>query len=80
MTTIDFAPLFRSTIGFDRMQRLFDAATRMDETMPSYPPYNIEALGENAYRLTMAVAGFSTDELDVTIKEDTLSISASVVK
>ncbi len=80
MTTIDFAPLFRSTIGFDRMQRLFDAATRMDETMPSYPPYNIEALGENAYRLTMAVAGFSTDELDVTIKEDTLSISATVAK
>ena len=77
MTTIDFAPLFRSTIGFDRMQRLFDAATRMDETMPSYPPYNIEALGENAYRLTMAVAGF---ELDVTIKEDTLSISATVAK
>jgi molecular chaperone IbpA len=43
MTTIDFAPLFRSTIGFDRMQRLFDAATRMDESVSSYPPYIIEA-------------------------------------
>ena len=80
MTTIDFAPLFRSTIGFDRMQRLFDAATRMDESVSSYPPYNIEALGEDAYRLTMAVAGFSSDDLDVTVKEDTLSISAKVAK
>ena len=80
MTTFDFAPLFRSTIGFDRMQRLLDAATRMDESVPSYPPYNIEALGEDAYRLTMAVAGFSNDDLDVTVKEDTLSISAKVAK
>ena len=80
MTTIDFAPLFRSTIGFDRMQRLLDATTRMDESVPSYPPYNIEALGEDAYRLTMAVAGFSNDDLDVTVKEDTLSISAEVAK
>ena len=80
MTTIDFAPLFRSTIGFDRMQRLIDAATRMDETVASYPPYNIEALGENAYRLTMAVAGFSADDLDITVKEDTLSISGKAAK
>jgi len=80
MTTIDFAPLFRSTIGFDRMQRLFDAATRMDESMFSYPPYNIEALSEDAYRITMAVAGFSADDLDVTVKEDTLSISGKVAK
>ena len=80
MTTIDFAPLFRSTIGFDRMQRLLDATTRMDESVPSYPPYNIEALGEDAYRLTMAVAGFSNDDLDVTVKEHTLSISAEVAK
>ena len=80
MTTIDFAPLFRSTIGFDRMQRLLDATTRMEESVPSYPPYNIEALGEEAYRLTMAVAGFSNDDLDVSVKEDTLSISAEVAK
>ena len=80
MTTIDFAPLFRSTIGFDRMQRLFDAATRTDESMFSYPPYNIEALGEDAYRITMAVAGFSADDLDVTVKEDTLLISGKVAR
>lgn len=80
MTTIDFAPLFRSTIGFDRMQRLFDAATRVDESMFSYPPYNIESLGEDTYRITMAVAGFSTGELDITVKEDTLLISAKLAK
>jgi molecular chaperone IbpA len=80
MTTIDFTPLFRSTIGFERMQRLFDAATHTDESVSSYPPYNIEALGEDAYRLSMAVAGFSTDDLDITVKEDTLSISGKAAK
>lgn len=75
MRTIDFSPLFRSTIGFDRMQRLIDSATGVDESSLSYPPYNIEVLGEDAYRITMAVAGFSEDEIDITAKESTLLIS-----
>jgi len=75
MRTIDFSPLFRSTVGFDRMQRLMDAAMRTDESNLSYPPYNIESRGENAYRITMAVAGFARDDLDITLKENTLTIT-----
>jgi molecular chaperone IbpA len=75
MSDFDFSPLFRSTIGFDRLMRLADAATRVDATSLSYPPYNIEATGDNAYRLTMAVAGFSDDELDVTVKESDLTVA-----
>ena len=75
MRTIDFTPLFRSTVGFDRMQRLMDAAMRADESNLSYPPYNIESFGENAYRITMAVAGFGQDDIDITVKENTLTIS-----
>jgi molecular chaperone IbpA len=74
MDGFDFSPLFRSTIGFDRLMRLADTATRL-EGGNAFPPYNIESTGENAYRLTMAVAGFSPDELDVTVKENALLIS-----
>ena len=76
MNTIDFSPLFRSTVGFDRMQRLIDAAMQADTANYSYPPYNIETRGENAYRITMAIAGFGADDLDVTVKENTLTVSA----
>ncbi len=72
MNALDFSPLFRSTIGFDRLTQLVDAAQRPEA---SYPPYNIEVVGDNAYRLTMAVAGFSPDELDITAKDDTLIVS-----
>src|SRR5579871_5150700 len=72
MNSFDFSPLFRSTIGFDRLMQLAESATRLDA---SYPPYNIEVTGESSYRLTMAVAGFSPDELDVTVKENTLEVS-----
>ena len=75
MDRFDFSPLFRSTIGFDRLARLVDTATRVDSTALSYPPYNIEKTGEDSYRLTMAVAGFSRDELDLTVQESTLVIS-----
>ena len=75
MDRFDFSPLFRSTIGFDRLTRLVDAATRMDGTAPSYPPYNIEKTGEEAYRLTMAVAGFAPDELDITVQENSLLVT-----
>lgn len=78
MDTFDFAPLFRSTIGFDRLLRLADTATRFDGT--GYPPYNIETTGENAYRVTVAVAGFAPDELDVTVKENELLVSGKSKK
>jgi len=75
MDRFDFTPLFRSTIGFDRFARLVDAATRVDNSAMSYPPYNIEKTGEDAYRLTMAVAGFAQDELDITVHEGTLIVT-----
>jgi molecular chaperone IbpA len=74
MTTLDFSPLFRSTVGFDRLSRLMDTALRNDEA-GGYPPYNIEALGENAYRVTLAVAGFSPEDLTITSQENTLVVS-----
>src|SRR5215469_10134952 len=70
MDAFDFSPLFRSTIGFDRLVRL-NEAPRAD----TYPPYNIETTGENAYRLTMAVAGFASEDLDITVKDNTLLVS-----
>ncbi|MCW8952500.1 MAG: Hsp20 family protein, partial [Rhodospirillales bacterium] len=67
--------LFRSTIGFDRIQRMLDAAQTIEESTNAYPPYNIEVLEDSAYRITMAVAGFSEDDLDITVKENTLFVS-----
>jgi len=80
MDRFDFSPLFRSTIGFDRLTRLVDAATRVDHGALAYPPYNIETTGEDAYRLTMAVAGFSPDELDITVQESTLLVTGKAKK
>jgi len=77
MTTFDFAPLFRTAIGFDRLARLMDTAASAAE-VPSYPPYNIERTGDDTYRLTMAVAGFRPEELDLTVKENTLVVSGRV--
>lgn len=74
MTTFDFAPLFRTAIGFDRLARLMDTAVSAAEA-PSYPPYNIEKTGDDSYRLTMAVAGFSPEDLDVVVKDNTLVIT-----
>ena len=74
MDGFDLSPLFRSTIGFDRLMRLADAATRVDSA-GAYPPYNIEATSENAYRLSMAVAGFAPEDLDITVKENELLVS-----
>lgn len=78
MRTIDFSPLFRHSIGFDRMQRMLDSATRMDSSANAYPPYNIEQVGEDNYRISMAVAGFSEQDLDVTAKENTLVVSGKM--
>ncbi len=72
----DFAPLLRSSIGFENLNRLIDSVTRAAEGGENgYPPYNIEKLGESGYRITMAVAGFSRDELDLTVQENTLVVT-----
>src|SRR5271154_3112468 len=76
----DFSPLFRSTIGFDRLARMVAAESRVDNAALSYPPYNIETTGEDAYRLTMAVAGFSQDEVDVTVHENSLLVTGRAKK
>ena len=77
MTTFDFSPLFRSTVGFDRVSRLMDSALRNDEA-GGYPPYNIEALDENAYRVSVAVAGFSPEDLTITTHENTLIVTGKI--
>ena len=74
MTTFDFSPLFRSSVGFDRMQRMLEASMRTDEAN-GYPPYNIEKMDENAYRITMAVAGFSEADLDIEVKDGVLLVA-----
>jgi molecular chaperone IbpA len=72
MNTYDFSPFFRSTVGFDRLFDLLDSA-RSDEN--GYPPYNIEKLDDDTYRITMAVAGFNPDELNVVAQENVLTVS-----
>ena len=68
----DLTPLYRSTVGFDRLGQLLDELNSFEA--PTYPPYNIERLEENEYRITMAVAGFSSDDLNIEVKEGTLSV------
>jgi molecular chaperone IbpA len=75
--TYDFAPLFRTAIGFDRLARLVDSAAETGSA-PSYPPYNIERTGEDSYRLVVAVAGFGQDDLELTVKENTLFVAGRV--
>jgi molecular chaperone IbpA len=75
MTTIDFTPLFRSAIGFDRLASALESAYRSEAG--GYPPYNIEMIGQDKYRISMAVAGFSRDELDIMVKESILTVSGS---
>jgi molecular chaperone IbpA len=72
-STIDLSPLYQSAIGFDRMASLLDTVAR--DSKPSYPPYNIERLDENQYRITMAVAGFREEELEISSEQNTLLIS-----
>jgi molecular chaperone IbpA len=73
MRTIDFSPLYRSVVGFDRLADLLDAATT--EAATGYPPYNIERVDENAYRIEIAVAGFRPEELSVDVKENLLTVA-----
>lgn len=69
----DLSPLYRSTIGFDRFAQMLDDVAGFET--PAYPPYNIEKVGEDEYRITMAVAGFGQDELNVELNQNTLTIS-----
>lgn len=72
MRTFDFAPLYRSTVGFDRLFDMLDSSIR-----PDWPPYDIEKLGDDKYRISMAVAGFSTDEIELTQEGTTLLVSGT---
>ena len=74
MTTLDFSPLFRTAIGFDRLARQLETA-RTAPDVQSYPPYNIEKTGEDSYILTMAVAGFGPDDIEVVARDNTLTVS-----
>ena len=73
MRTVDFSPLYRSAVGFDRLAGLLEAAARSD-AQSGYPPYNIETVGENAYRIEVAVAGFKPEELNIEARENTLAV------
>ncbi len=81
MRTYDFSPLFRYSVGFDRMQRLLDRTQRhvdRSEGGNAYPPYNIEAVGDDAYQISIAVAGFSEDELEISVQENELTVTGRV--
>ncbi len=75
MRTFDFAPLYRSTVGFDRLFSMLDQAARLEPSTQQWPPYDIEKVGEDAYRITMAVAGFSQDEIELTQHDTTLLVT-----
>ena len=76
MRNIDLTPLYRSFIGFDHLASMIDSATR-NEKQSTYPPYNIELLAEDKYRITMAVAGFSKDEVTIEVVENTLQVTGT---
>ncbi len=74
MTTIDLTPLYRSTVGFDRLASMLDRAMRSDSTPGGYPPYNIEMLEDDHYAITIAVAGFEQEELDIHVEDGVLIV------
>ena len=75
MRTFDFAPLYRSTVGFDHFAALLDQISGLDNDSGAFPPYNIERLGENDYRITMAVAGFSQSDVRIELNEQVLTVT-----
>ena len=75
MRTLDFSPLYRSTVGFDHLSSLLDSVNRGGANQPSYPPYNIELLETDKYQITMAVAGFEEAELDIQTEKGTLTVA-----
>ena len=74
MNTIDLSPLYRSSVGFDRFAALLDSALRTEQAATGYPPYNIEVTGENRYGITLAVAGFDRNELDLQVEKNVLTV------
>ena len=76
MRNLDFAPLYRATVGFDRIADMMDRVLSNDVAQPTYPPYNIEKTAEDAYRISIAVAGFTPEELSVEVKEGALHVTA----
>lgn len=76
MRNFDLSPLYRATVGFDRVADLMDRALNADPSASTYPPYNIEKTGDDAYRITLAVAGFAPDALSVEVREGTLVVTA----
>ena len=75
MRGFDFSPLYRSTVGFDRLANLLETVAQVDTTANSYPPYNIEQVAENDYRISMAVAGFAESDLSIELKEGVLTLT-----
>ena len=75
MVNFDFSPLFRSSVGFDRLSQLMESTLQKAE--PTYPPYNIEKTGEDSYRITMAVAGFASDEITITAEQNVLTVAGA---
>ncbi|MBE1294264.1 MAG: Hsp20 family protein [Rhodobacteraceae bacterium] len=76
MRTFDLAPLYRSTVGFDQLANMMDRVLSNDVAQPSYPPYNIEKTADDAYRISLAVAGFSADDLSIEVKQNALIVTA----
>lgn len=74
MKAIDLTPLYRSSIGYDRLASLLDSAFRTDSTAAGYPPYDIEVVGDNHYAISLAVAGFAQDELDINVERGVLTV------
>ena len=77
MRAFDFSPLYRATVGFDRLAHAMDSLMRNDASTPSYPPYNIEKTGEDSYRISLAVAGFNQDEISIETCNGQLTISGA---
>ena len=76
MRNMDLTPLYRASVGFDRIADLMDRALTSEVAAPTYPPYNIEKTGENAYRISIAVAGFAADDLNVEVRDGAVIVSA----
>lgn len=76
MRNLDLAPLYRATVGFDRLADVMDRALTADLAAPTYPPYNIEKTGDDTYRISVAVAGFSSDDLSVELRDGAVIVSA----
>lgn len=80
MTTFDFSPLYRSAVGFDNLASLLDSISTSERTASGYPPYNIESTNDDAYRITMAVAGFNDDDITIEVENNALTVSSNRVE